>query len=59
MAGAVRGLGGVVGDEVEVQWEVEREIFSVGLSEGHQGGGGHDRGGAVPVDGVLGRWSAG
>ena len=59
MAGAVRGLGGVVGDEVEVQWEVEREISIVGLSEGIQGDGEHDREGAVSVDGVRGRWSAG
>ena len=57
--GAVRELGGVAGDEVEVQWEIEREISSVGLSEGHQGGGEYGRGGAVPVDGVLGRWPVG
>ena len=60
MTGAVRELGGVVGDEVEVQWEVEWEISSVGLSEGPQKGDGeHDREGAVLVDGFLGRWSAG
>ena len=59
MAGATQELGGVVGDEVEVQREIEREISSVGLSEGHQGGGEHDRGGAVPVDGVLEKWPVG
>ena len=49
----------MVGDEVDVQWEVAQEISRVGLSECHQGDGEHDRGGAVPVDGVLGRWPVG
>ncbi len=57
--GAVRELGGVAGDEVEVQWEIEREISSVGLSEDRQGDGVHDREGAVPVGVVLERWLVG
>ena len=59
MVEAVQGLEGVVGDEVEVQWEVERKISSVGLSGGLQGDGEHDHEGAVPVDGVLERSSVG
>ena len=57
--GAVQGHEGVVGDEVVVQWEIGREISSVGLSEGLQGDGEHDHEGAMPVDGALERWSVG
>ena len=59
MAGAVQELRVVVGDEVQVQWEVEWEISSVGLSGGPQGDGKHDHEGAVPVDGNLKRWPVG
>ena len=56
---AEQGLGGVVGDEVVVPWEIERGISNVDLSGGLQGGGERGRGGAVPVDGVLERWPVG
>ena len=36
-----------------------RDVSSVGLSEGPQGGRERDHGDAVPVDGVLGMWSVG
>ena len=56
---AEQGLGGVVGDEVVVPWEIERGISNVDLSGGLQGGGGRDREGAVPVGGGLGMLLAG
>ena len=59
MAGAVRGRGGVVGDEGELQWEIGRDVFIVGLSEGPQVERERDHGDAVLVAGVLGMWSVG
>ena len=56
---AEQGLEGAVGDEVVVPWKIELEISSVDLSGGLQGDGARDHEGAVPVDGVLERWSVG
>ena len=59
MVEAEQGLGGVVGDEVVVPWEIERGISNVDLSGGLQGGGERDREGAVPVGGGLEMWPVG
>ena len=56
MVEAEQGLGGVVGAEVVVPWEIEPEISSVDRSGDLQGDGEHDHKGAVPVDGGLELW---
>ena len=56
---AGQGLEGVAGDGVVVPWEIEPWVSSVDRSGGPQGDGEHDHEGAVPVDGVLERWSVG
>ena len=59
MVEAEQGLGGVVGDEIVVPWEIERGISNVDLSGGLQGGAERGCEGAVPVGGGLEMWPVG